>query len=215
MEYSMNENYEVLKNGIIHQKKLFNEIKKYDVEYVNSRYNSYGIKGYQMSGLRLGFLISSIGRIPKSILDVGYGNGDFLSLCYNYIQDCYGYDISNYPLPNNVKFAKNITDKFYDVICFFDALEHFENIDFIKNLNCNYVFISVPWCHNFNNEWFMDWKHRRPDEHLWHFNYKSIVNFFNENNFELVTFSNVEDVIRKNDFDYENILTCIFKKLKI
>lgn len=210
----MNENYEVLKNGVIHQKKLFSEIKKYDVDYINSRYNSYGIKGHQMSGLRLGFLISTIGRIPKSILDVGYGNGDFLSLCYNYIHDCYGYDISNYPLPNNVKFAKNITDNFYDVICFFDALEHFESIDFIKNLNCNYVFISVPWCHYFNNEWFMDWKHRRPDEHLWHFNENSIKNFFQEMGFEMLTYSNVEDVIRTPIDENPNILTCIFKKIK-
>ena len=60
----------------------------------------------------------------------------------------------------------------------------------------------------------MEWKHRRPDEHLWHFNEKSIVNFFNESNFELVKVSNVEDVIRKGDYEYENILTCIFKKIK-
>jgi|688.fasta_scaffold107109_3 hypothetical protein len=210
----MYKNYEILNNGVIHQKKIFNQIKKYDVEYVNNRYNSYGVKGHQISGLRLGFLISSIGRFPKSILDVGYGNGDFLSLCSNYIENCYGNDISDYPLPDNVKFTKNIADEFYDVICFFDVLEHFESIDFVKNLNCNYIFISVPWCHFFNEEWFMNWKHRRPDEHLWHFDDKSIVNFFNENNFELVAINNIEDVVRKSEYDYENILTCIFKKIK-
>ena len=210
----MIENYEILPNGVIHQKKILKEIKKYDVEYVDTRYNSYGYKGHQMSGIRLGFLVASIGRIPKSVLDVGYGNGDFLLLCRNYIKDCYGHDVSNYPLPDGVKFTENILNDFYDVICFFDVLEHFEEIDFVKNLNCNYIFISVPWCHNFSEDWFLEWKHRRPDEHLWHFNKESIINFFNDNGFELVNVSNVEDIIRKNEFEYENILTCIFKKIK-
>jgi hypothetical protein len=100
------------------------------------------------------------------------------------------------------------------VISFFDVLEHFEEIDFVKDLDCNYVYISLPWCHNFSEEWFMDWKHRRPDEHLWHFNEKSIENFFNEMGYDMVDYSNVEDLIRVSGEEYPNILTCIFKKRK-
>lgn len=213
MENSMIDNYQILPNGLIKQINIKNTLQTYDKKYVDERYNQYGIKGYQMSGIRLGYLISSINKIPESILDVGYGNGDFLSLCSESKIKCYGNDISGYQLPPNVDFVDNIFNNYYEVISFFDVLEHFEKIDFIKNLNCKYIFISVPWCHNFNDEWFKNWKHRREDEHLWHFNETSIVNFFEEMGYKLLSKSNVEDTIRKSTDNTENILTCIFEKL--
>jgi hypothetical protein len=164
-----------------------------------------------MAGLRLGYLVSKLGYWPKSILDVGYGNGDFLRICKNKI-DSYGNDISGYPVPEGVTFVKNIFERHYDVICFFDVLEHFEKIDFVQNLKCDYIFLSLPWCHNFSDEWFLNWKHRRPDEHLWHFDEKSIKNFFNEMGYETIDYSNIEDLIRVSNEDYPNILTCILKK---
>ena len=207
----MIENYEILKNGLIKQKSILNKIRTYDYDYVNSSYNQYGEKGSQMAGLRLGYLVSKLGYWPKSILDVGYGNGDFLNICKNKI-DSYGNDISGYPVPQGVTFVENIFDRHYDVICFFDVLEHFEKIDFVQNLKCDYIFLSLPWCHNFSDEWFSNWKHRRPDEHLWHFDEKSIKNFFNEMGYEMIDHSNIEDLIRVSNEDYPNILTCILKK---
>ena len=207
------DNYETLDNGVIKQKTIISNIQTYDTKYVNERYNQYGEKGPQMAGLRLGYLISSLGYTPYSILDVGYGNGDFLKVCKGTI-DSYGNDVSGYPVPEGVTYTDNIFDKHYDVISFFDVLEHFEEIDFVKDLDCNYIYISLPWCHNFSEEWFMKWKHRRPDEHLWHFNEKSIETFFNEMGYHMVKFSNIEDTIRTSTENYPNILTCIFKKQK-
>ena len=207
----MIENYEILENGLIKQKSILNKIRTYDYDYVNSSYNQYGEKGSQMAGLRLGYLVSKLGYWPKSILDVGYGNGDFLKICKNKI-DSYGNDISGYPVPEGVTFVENIFERHYDVVCFFDVLEHFEKIDFVQNLKCDYIFLSLPWCHNFSDEWFLNWKHRRPDEHLWHFDEKSIKNFFNETGYEMIDFSNIEDLIRVSNEDYPNILTCILKK---
>lgn len=207
----MIENYEILENGLIKQKSILNKIRTYDYDYVNSSYNQYGEKGSQMAGLRLGYLVSKLGYWPKSILDVGYGNGDFLKICKNKI-DSYGNDISGYPVPEGVTFVENIFERHYDVICFFDVLEHFEKIDFVQNLKCDYIFLSLPWCHNFSDEWFSNWKHRRPDEHLWHFDEKSIENFFNEMGYEMIDYSNIEDLIRVSNEDYPNILTCILKK---
>ena len=209
----MIENYEVLENGLIKQKKILDKIPDYNYNYVNNSYNQYGEKGTQMAGLRLGYLIATLGYKPNSILDVGYGNGDFLKICKNTI-DTYGNDVSNYPLPEGVKFVENILEKHYDVICFFDVLEHFEKIDFVKDLKCDYIYISLPWCHYFSDKWFIEWKHRRPDEHLWHFNEKSIEKFFNEMGYDMVDYSNIEDTIRITNEEYPNILTCIFKKIK-
>jgi len=164
--------------------------------------------------LRLGYIIGSIGYIPNSILDVGYGNGAFLSSCSAIIKHLYGNDINGYKLPYYCNFVENIMNDHYDVITFFDSLEHFEDISFVKDLKCNYVIISVPNCHYFNDEWFKEWKHRKPNEHLYYFNTESLVNFFDECGFECVNTSNVEDVIRKNDNEtYSNILTATFKKI--
>ncbi len=210
----MIENYEVLENGLIRQINFVNKIQEYNVDYINERYNQYGEKGPQMAGLRLGYLIGVLGFVPRSILDIGYGNGDFLKVCQQGIEECYGNDISGYSVPDGVTFVENIFNKSYDVISMFDVLEHFEDINFVKDLDCDYVYVSLPWCHNFSDEWFLNWKHRRPDEHLWHFNLTSITNFFNEMGFELLNYSNIEDIIRKPIDENTNILTCIFKKRK-
>jgi len=215
MDYNLKkfeEYYNLLPNGLIHQKKFINEIKKYDFDYVNTRYNSYGDQCDMISFLRYGFLLGAIQETPESILDVGYGNGSFLKICKNSIKSCYGNDISGYPLPENVNFVDDITKDYYDVISFFDVLEHFEDIDIVSKLKCKYIYISVPNCHFFNKEWFWSWKHRRPDEHLWHFNIDSITSFFKKHNFDLISSSNVEDIIRKPSDNNTNILSCVFKK---
>lgn len=209
----MIKNYKILENGLIRQIDFINKIQKYDYQYVDDRYNKYGEKGPQMAGLRLGYLIGTLGFVPDSILDIGYGNGDFLKMTQQAIKS-YGNDISGYPIPDKSEFVDNIFNEHYDVISMFDVLEHFEDISFVKDLNCNYVYISLPWCHNFSDEWFENWKHRRPDEHLWHFNDDSINKFFIEMGFERLNFSNIEDIIRKSSDENPNILTCIFKKIK-
>jgi hypothetical protein len=206
-------NYEKLKNGIIRQiniKKI-----EYNFEYSN-KYNSYGEKSNYLSYLRLGILLGKLNNIPNSILDVGYGNGAFLKCSNNVIKNCYGYDISDYPIPTGSHKVIDIFDKYFEVICFFDSLEHFDDISFIKEINTNYIFISVPWCHYISDEWFEKWYHRRPNEHLYHFNDESLTRFFYENGYERIYISSFEDMIRFNPSVHPlpNILSCIFKKRK-
>jgi hypothetical protein len=204
-------NYEKLENGIIKQKTI-NKI-EYNYAYSNI-YNSYGEKSNYLSHLRLGVLIGSLNYIPNSILDIGYGNGSFLKCSNNIIPNCYGYDISDYPIPEGTTKVNNFFNEYFEVMCFFDSLEHFDNINIINKLNCDYIFISVPWCHYNSDEWFLNWHHRRPNEHLWHFNDKSLLNFFKENGFENIYLGNFEDTIRKNPNDIQpNILSAIFKKI--
>ena len=205
-------NYKILPNGVIKQINI-NKI-NYNFEYSN-KYNNYGEKSNYLSYLRLGILIGALCDYKiENILDVGYGNCSFLRACKNSIKNCYGYDISDYPVDDGIIKINSMFDKFYDVICFFDSLEHFEDINFINKLNCNYIFISVPWCHFINEEWFLNWYHLRPNEHLYHFNDISLKKFFNENGYENIYLSNFEDTIRKNSNlnGYPNILSAIFKK---
>lgn len=208
----MLENYAKDENGVIFQitKKKYN----YDMEYIETTYALYNTTPL-MSHLRVGALLGKLAPYkPTKLLDVGYGNGDFLKTAALTIPECYGADIPPaYPLPQNIKFVENIYDDQYDVVCFFDSLEHFENIYDIQNLKTKYVFISVPWCHYKSDSWFDSWKHRKKDEHLWHFNLKSLKEFFESLGYEYVSHSSVEDIIRKPVDELPNILTALFKKV--
>jgi hypothetical protein len=206
----MIQNYEVLSNGVIKQSTILKK-KEYNNEYVNY-YNTLGEIGMQMGFLRLGFLLGAMGSVPNKLLDVGYGNGDFLKAARTIIPQCYGSDVSGFPVPENITFIEDIYSKEFDVVCFFDVLEHFEDIYEITNLKTKYIYVSLPYCHNFSDEWFTNWKHRKPDEHLYHFNEQSLINFMSEIGYKVIKTSNIEDAIRKPVDAHQNILSALFVK---
>lgn len=207
----MLENYEILPNGVVKQIKV--DKIEYDSNYVDVSYNTYGNLVDNMSNLRLGYLLGAIQYTPNSILDVGYGNGSFLKTCTSIIPNCYGNDISGYSLPDKCTFIDDIYQHEFDVVCFFDVLEHFDDIYDIKNLKTKYIFISVPQYHDISDEWFKNWKHRRPNEHLYHFNLESLDNFMMELGYKNIAASNIEDIIRTPVDEKANILTCIYEKI--
>jgi len=207
----MIENYAKNEDGIIYQ--VNRELFKYD-EFYLKHYENMGSLLQPTSMLRLGYIIGSVGKIPTSLLDVGYGNAAFLNSSRPLIPKLYGNDVARQLLPDGVEYVENIMEEKYDVITFFDSLEHMEDIEFVKNLKCNYICISLPWCHYFNDEWFENWKHRKPDEHLWHFNKESLTKFMTRMSYETIDICNLEDATRDNGEKYENILTGIFKKNK-
>jgi hypothetical protein len=205
-------NYQITQDGVIKQTiiKPFN----YDIDYSDSRYSIFNDRG-NILNLRLGYIIGTLGKIPKSLMDVGYGNGDFLDACVGCIDNLYGNDIEPaYPLKENIHFVKDITSQEVEVITFFDSLEHFYDIEFVKNLKCKYVIISLPWCYNgLDDEWFTNWKHRKPDEHIYHFTEKSLEVFMNRQGFKMLNYCNLEDKVRIDKNLYPNILTACFEKI--
>jgi len=207
----MLENYERLENGVVRQ--INRQPFQYGFDYSNA-YNNLGESVTRISFLRLGYLLGAIKTSPRSILDVGYGNGSFIKLASTTIDDCYASDVSNqYPVPENVTYVESIYDDHFDVITMFDVLEHFDNIYDIVNLKCNYLYVSMPWCHYHSDDWFHSWKHRKPDEHLWHFNDNSLRKFMKEVGFETVCTSNIEDLVRTPINSDKNILSGIFRKI--
>src|SRR5262245_14017399 len=87
--------YKYDKHGVIHQD---GEIKPptYDQDYV-AYYNRLGIRAAAMAIQRLGYVTLHC-RQPKTLLDVGYGNGDFLKMCAHSGMDVLGYDVSGVSL---------------------------------------------------------------------------------------------------------------------
>jgi hypothetical protein len=158
---------------------------------------------------------------------VGYGKGYFLDAAEEIIPECYGYDVADNSVPDGC--TKISEDQFlkgqFDVVCFWDALEHFDNLEFIKDLQCEMICVSLPWCHyreklydegiELASQWFDKWKHRKPDEHLWHFDGLALTDFMNRMGYESVHIPfNIEDATRKGAGSPQvpNILTGSFRK---
>lgn len=205
----MLENYAKDKNGVIYQ--VERQKFDYDDVYIQRAYGKAPVA--EMSYLRLGYVIGAIGHTPASILDVGYGKGDFLKAAKNVIADVNGYDIPPaYPI-EGITTVDSLYDRHYEVVTFFDSLEHFSDIYEISRLNCDYICISLPWCHYFSDEWFSNWKHRKANEHLWHFNEEALRNFFASIGFNAINTCNVEDAIRRPDAEWKNILSGVFRRV--
>ena len=116
----MLKNYKKDINGVIRQIKINGKF-NYDQNYSKIRYDRLGQIGDYMSLMRFGYIVKIIKRLPKSILDVGYGNGSFIKCAHSIMnKNCYANDIDPpYPLKNkNIKFESDIFRKSYDVITF-------------------------------------------------------------------------------------------------
>ena len=89
----------------------------------NKNYISYwdSMNNEPLSTIRYNLLTRHI-KSFDSILDFGYGNGNFLSVCQKHGKNCFGYDISDYPLPDGIKFVFYIKHQHVDVVSFFDSL---------------------------------------------------------------------------------------------
>lgn len=207
----MLENYYKDPFGVIHQR----EIGTFEKDYA-SQYNNYGELSNYMAYLRYGYIHGVIGK-PSNILDIGYGNGSFLKVCRAAGVESFGYDVSDAPVPVGcVKIQESeIRNRYFDVITMFDSYEHFSDLEVIREFCCKHIVISVPNCdypsHYHSDRWFSTWKHRRPDEHLHHFNTESLKKYVEYGGkFECIATSFVEDVIRKGPDP--NILTMVFKR---
>jgi SAM-dependent methyltransferase len=206
--------YKRIQYGIIKQHPLLPMI-TYDVRYISDSYDLYA-STRPMSELRLNLISGVVPIRPGSeILDVGYGNGDFLRLCMERGFKVYGNDVSGYPLPPGAAFVADICADRFDCVTFFDSIEHMVSIDFMSELLAKYVVISLPWCHYLDDEWFRDWKHRRPDEHVYHFDAASLCLFMNAHGFSVQYIGNPEDRIRTPVDALPNILTGIFRNERL
>lgn len=191
---------------------------QYNIQYVKERYDSYGVSVTQISHLRLAYLLGCLWQFPKSILDVGYGNGDFLKTAKKMGIEPYGFEVNNYQLEaiTTYKSGYEAFKYSYDVISFFDSLEHFEDINFVQDLRAEYIIISVPYCHiELGEDWFFNkYRHLRMGEHNYHFTPMSLIKFMRKMGFYMVNISvGLEDVIRtRYDKELPNIITAVFKK---
>jgi len=178
----------------------------YDKSYIAQRYDSYATTDV-MSYLRLGYLK---GFCPSGkLLDVGYGNGSFVKAATKAGYDAYGNDVHH--ADYGIREAPLVSRDHWDVVTFFDSLEHFPNFDSVRQLShrSKWLLISFPY----RPKWFplkREWKHYRPGEHLHYFTLCSLATLFPDHT--MWTCSNIEDSIRgKLPGGEQNIQTAILK----
>lgn len=208
--------YSVDRYGVVHQT-TGTMTQVYDHAYVAERYDSLPDHGRGMSLLRIGYLVGVL-RSFRTVLDVGYGNGDFLAsfdLWRSWGIDRYGLDVSNYPLPKGCIAASKdeLCSKSWDLVTFFDSFEHIADISFVSQMRARHIALTVPMCHLVSRgvEWFRGWKHRRPGEHLHHFDLRSLTAFMHANGYRYLAHQNLEDGLRPSETTDANTLTAVFQ----
>ena len=117
----------------------------------------------------------------KYVLDWGSGCGWFLAFKPSNVE-VETYDIN--PWPQTGK-----TRKEYDLITFWDVLEHINNLDYfipqmIKEVNPSFIAITCPALQSATV--LEDWKHFKPGEHLYHFTEEEWDNLFRKNGFKKI-----------------------------
>lgn len=181
---------------------------KYDHAYV-ARYENY--PQAELSKIRARIVMQHA-KDFDTICDVGFGTGAFLSEIghANPMTSLHGFDVSPYPPPYFVRIEPRWQEKEWDVVTFFDSLEHFVELPKVR---AKFVIVSVPWFHSFEDgQWFANWKHRRPGEHLWHFDPSSLARVFEAMGMREIYCGNPEDEIRQSSEELPNILTMVFAR---
>lgn len=202
--------YAVDRYGVIHQidAKPFVYDENYCATYDTPEYRQ---QSDILQALRLAFCLGAHGTMINSILDCGYGNGAFMRFVKHHVPFVYGLDVTGIQVDNCYIMPEFVKA---DVVTFWDALEHVPDLSFVRHLHAETVVISLPYCHflTLGLAWFDTWHHRKPDEHLHHFNEFSLANFMQHNGWQAVAVSHHEDIVRVRGVQAPNILSMAFRR---
>lgn len=208
-------NYRIDQFGVIHQID-FTPI-TYDRTYI-SYYEAKSDRTIKLGYQRMGWILGLLGQIPDSVLEIGYGTGTFIEAAQILgVENCAGCDITNFPLPEGVKFLDwtSALKPAWDVVAMFDVLEHIPDLSFLAHLNTRHLAIAVPYCRwgELGDAWMRDWRMLLPNEHLHHFDKSSLVALLDHYGFECETLNTFEDGLRLRPGETgPNILSGFFRK---
>lgn len=179
----------------------------YNLEYKNKQSTTES-----MCWLRLGFLASYLSPSTfkqLKVCDVGSGNGIFVNKFKHLFKYLCGYDLSGESISK-----EELYNNLWDVIFLTDVLEHFENIEDLFKMKWKYLFLSFPEtpANCKTQQQLEQWKHYKPNEHIWCLNIFGIKKWFEDHNCKVVRSNDLEDLIRTPQNNVEvNITTMIVK----
>jgi len=182
----------------------------YNMEYKNKQSTNEN-----MCWLRLGFLASCLPPLifkQLNVCDVGSGNGVFVHKFKHLFNYLCGYDLSGESISKEFLYGN-----LWDVIFLTDVLEHFNDIEDLFNIHWKYLFLSFPETpiEYETQQQLEQWKHYKPNEHIWCLNTPGLMKWFDVHDCEILTVSNLEDLIRvPQNNSLVNITTMIIKNNK-
>ena len=146
-----------------------------------------------------------------NLLDFGCGVGSFLKWAKSdlYI-DMKGFD----PNPHIEFCDVAVLFDHYDVVTFWDSLEHLKNPDrIIRGLNPEYLFICTPSIDDWHRglRGLISWRHYMPLEHCHYFCEESLTKLLELCNYEILEVNYDESKERRGGGD-KNILTIAAKR---
>lgn len=196
--------YQVDDFGVIHQ--LDPTPIAYDEAYLaqHTAKPNYKENSLLLNGLRLGFLVGSLGHVPRILLDYGYGDGSFAAFAARIVPGVYVYDVGEYPVPSVCTRTRNPEKIPADVVTYWDVLEHVPVLEDALKVNAQYIALSVPCLPHISV--FENWKHRRPNEHLHHFTARSLDFWMTEHGWDMEASAHLEEAVRSD------IITALFKR---
>lgn len=163
----------------------------YDTEYLNKQSTNEA-----MCWLRCGFLASAISpHVLKNMtaVELGPGRGVFFDHFAKFVKRLEGYDVSESKYKTINK--EELVSISWDLLLAYDVLEHFEDINDLWDIKFRWGVFSLPRRPERVDK---NWRHLKPDEHIWHINEKEFASWANDNGYEVMAFSHVEDLIRKS-----------------
>jgi SAM-dependent methyltransferase len=199
--------------GAFRQKDLTPAV-EYDAAYLDRMARRGVLKAHALAAARLNVLEAFVPE-ARSMLDFGCGIGQFVNLARTCGWDARGHDVAPGDEPWRVDYAAAAAVP-WQVVTFFDSLNHLTAPDrVVRSLSPGWVMVSVPECHSpASRDWFMSWEHRRPGEHLWHWNRPMLDQWFWLLGYEPVMHSHFEDDLRgRYHPDLPNILTAIYRQV--
>jgi 2-polyprenyl-3-methyl-5-hydroxy-6-metoxy-1,4-benzoquinol methylase len=140
------------------------------------------------------YLLNSFKTSAKSVLDVGAGTGDFLSICKNNTWTTLGVEPSavarGIAKEKGIYLKTNLSeikDQQFDVISLWHVLEHVENLkETIIKLKSllkpgGVIVVAVPNYKSNDAQFYKEyWAAYDVPRHLWHFSQKAIASLFAE-----------------------------------
>ncbi len=188
------------------------ETKVYDESYFR-RYMSYSKSPIEndLNDARLS-IVKMLSLEMETLCDVGIGNGSFVETCkasgYTHVR---GLDVNPLAmdwLAWNKLMA--LPDEKFDLMTFWDSLEHIENFDRLLSEKLNrwgLVFVSCPIYRDLNH--ILSSKHFRKDEHCWYWTNTGL-----KTHMKLYDFECIWEGTPEQDCGREDIGTFVFKHLK-
>jgi len=202
-----------LPKGYAYEGPFIKQVEHEDFDYTVD-YKARQSTNVEMSYLRLGWLSASIPYEKMSkmrVVDIGSGNGMFVSCARNVFSEVYGYDLCGESITE-----KDLKETSWDLVVMSDVLEHYEDINDFLLLKWEYAMVSfpeTPKCNSF--EELRQWRHFKPNEHLYYLDLKGMKQWLSntEPSIEIVNHGHFEDHIRSRwDEDLPNITTVLLRR---